>query len=241
MTHAHTKAGGQAWEGRAARRPLGGSTRTTAGSSSTAQPLAARDPAAHGTPRAQRGADEPTACLCPWLTPGLASRVKRKRVFPRSALYIFLRSHVTPSVPVRGGRHVVQICRSLRESSTDARPTGDGKARAVRRGCKSARVRQWLTRIEREGSPPSCQIDSPSYFTTSGIGSHGAYASESLFSRRPHGRLGLAQEETPSVVSEEVANDSSSKPIRVFTKHTPFFCLRPGRYLAKSPRYRRGR
>jgi hypothetical protein len=153
--------------------------------------------------------------------------VKRKRVFPRSALYIFLRSHVTPSVPVRGGRHVVQICRSLRESSTDARPTGDGKARAVRRGCKSARVRQWPTRIEREGSPPSCQIDSPSYFTTSGIGSHGAYASESLFSRRPHGRLGLAQEETPSVVSEEVANDSSSKPIRVFTKYTPFFFSLP--------------
>ena len=32
MTHAHTKAGGQAWEGRAARRPLGGSTRTQRGS-----------------------------------------------------------------------------------------------------------------------------------------------------------------------------------------------------------------
>ena len=71
--------------------------------------------------------------------------------------------------------------------------------------------------------PGRCIHHSPSYFTTSGIGSHGAYASESLFSRRPHGRLGLAQEETPSVVSEEVANDSSSKPIRVFTKYTPFF------------------
>ena len=36
-----------------------------------------------------------------------------------------------------------------------------------------------------------------------------------FFSRRPNGRLGLAQEETPSLVTEEAANDSSSKPIRV--------------------------
>ena len=36
-----------------------------------------------------------------------------------------------------------------------------------------------------------------------------------FFSRRPNGRLRLAQEETPSLVTEEVANDSSSKPIRV--------------------------
>ena len=38
-----------------------------------------------------------------------------------------------------------------------------------------------------------------------------------FFSRRSNGRLGLAQEETPSIASDEVANDSSSKPIRVLS------------------------
>lgn len=161
MTHAHTKAGGQAWEGRAARRPLGGSTRTQRGSPArrNLSQHAILQPAGH---HGYRGV--PTNQLLPCAP---SSRRALRVEFSGSgfspvAHCIFLRTHVTPSVPVRGGRHVVQIWRSPEGRARNyARPTGDGKARAVRRGCNSARVRQWLTRIEREGSPQSGQIDSP--------------------------------------------------------------------------------
>ena len=130
------------------------------------------------------------------------------------------------SVPVRGGRHVVvQIDVPLRGGFNRRPPSrrrkGPSGTPRMQIGPSTPMAH---ANVEREGSQPSCQFDSPSFVTTSGTCSHGACApGRFFFSDGPTVpvRLGLAQEETPSVVSEEVANDSSSNPDpRLYQMHT---------------------
>ena len=199
-----------------------------AGSSSTAQPLAGRDPAACGTPGEQRGADELTAPLCPQLTPGFASRVKRKRVSPRgSALCIFLRSHVIPSVPVRGGRHVVQNCCSPEGwfQPTPAQPAMERPERHAVDASRSEHANGSRESDARVVNRPAssnrqvCVFRPPAHAPTVHM------LQDRFFSRRPNGRLRLARKKLLAyVVTEEAANDSSSKqllkPIRVLPNHT---------------------